>query len=216
MWLTGGGLLGAVVVVVVVLFAAGVFSGDESGDLSQSEQERLVAAGHLIGEPTAPVTLIEFADFQCPFCRDFWSTNLQAIKREFIDTGKAKLYFHHMAFIGQESERAAQASECAAEQGRFDNYHDILFLQQGPENQGHLSQVTLESFASAIQLDVNSFSSCLSSNRYLNEIRSDTQSAGRAGINSTPTLVVDGNLVENALNLAEVRRAIQAAVDKAG
>ena len=215
-WWAGGGLVGAVVIVVVVLFAAGVFdSGGSSGDLTAAQQEQLVSEGHLIGDPDAPVTLIEFADFQCPFCREFWGGILPVIKTEYVDNGRANLYFHHMAFIGVESERAAMASECAADQGRFDDYHDILYLQQGPENKGYLSQGTLESFAEAIQLDVDAFSECLSSSTHLAEIRADTEHAGDAGIRSTPTLVVDGNFVENALNIAQVRKAIDDALEAA-
>jgi protein-disulfide isomerase len=215
LWWTGGGLLGAVAVVVIVLFAAGAFGGGDSADLSRSQVDELVSQSHLIGEPSAPVTLIEFADFQCPFCQEFWDTTRRVLKQEFIDTGEAALYFHNMAFIGPESELAAQAAECAADQGAFESYHDILYVQQGPENQGYLTQARLESFASAIQLDLPAFSSCLSTSKYLAKVRADTETAGDDGVHSTPALAVNGKFVENALDIAEVRQAIQAALDEA-
>jgi protein-disulfide isomerase len=202
---------------MAVLFFAGVFGSEsDSADLTPAQFDELVSDSHLIGQASAPVTLIEVADFQCPFCRQFWATTLPAIKAEFIDTGQARLYFHQMAFIGPESELAAQASECAAEQGRFEDYHDLLFQFQGPENEGYLTQARLDSFASMLEMDVTAFSGCLASGKYLAGVGADTDSAGRAGINSTPTLAVNGNIVENPLNVSEVRQAILSALAEAG
>ena len=215
LWLTFGGVLVAAVVVIVVLFAAGVFGGADEPDLSQAEMDELISESHLVGDPNAPVKLIEFADFQCPFCSQFWGTTLQVIKSEFIDTGQAALYFHHMAFIGPESRLAAQASECAAEQGRFEDYHDILFERQGPENEGYLTQARLESFATEIGLDVPAFSECLSSGRYASQVQSETDNAAEAGIRSTPTLVVDGNFAEEPLDPVLVRQMIIDALNEA-
>jgi protein-disulfide isomerase len=217
LWWTASGLAGAVFLVVVVLFAGGVFgSDDDSADLSKAQVDELVSQSHLIGQASAPVTLIEFADFQCPFCRQFWATTLPAIESEFIETGRAALHFHQMAFIGPESELAAQASECAAEQGRFEDYHDALYQFQGPENEGYLTEARLESFASMLEMDVSDFSGCLASRKYLSEVRADTDSAGRAGVNSTPTLAVNGNFVGNPLDVNEVRQAILSALGEAG
>src|SRR3990167_5592755 len=83
------------------------------------------------GTDKAPVTLIEFSDFQCSFCRKFRQTTLPLLDKKYISTGKAKFIYRHFAVLGKPSEMAAQGAECAGEQGKFWEYHDKLFASAG-------------------------------------------------------------------------------------
>lgn len=211
-WRIAFGMVVVVAVVVVVLAIGGVFGGGSGDDLSSSQIQLLKAESHLVGDSDAPVEIIEFADFQCPFCRQFWGTSYQQLMSEFVEPGQVAFYFHHMAFLGPESVRAAGAAECADDQGDFETYHDILFALQGPENQGYLTFDQLEAFAEQADLEPTAFSECVRTSRNETAVRIETTNASEAGINSTPTLFVDGKKIENPLNYVEIRTAILSAL----
>jgi protein-disulfide isomerase len=109
--------------------------------------ERAKATGNTLGDANAPVTLEVYADFQCPVCGQFDRGTLKQIEDKYVKTGKVKIVFNHFAFIGDESIRAAEASECANAQGKFWEYADTLFSNQAGENQGAFSDANLEKFA---------------------------------------------------------------------
>jgi protein-disulfide isomerase len=103
-----------------------------------------------------------------------------------------------MAFIGPESEWAAEATECANEQGKFWEYHDKLFDNQGGENVGAFSKANLKRFAGEMKLDTAAFNVCLDSDKYLAKVRADTAQSSSMGVSSTPTLFINGRMLEGA------------------
>lgn len=109
-------------------------------------QRIIIDSGKLpaLGKDDAPVTIVEFADFQCPFCERFYNNVKKGIEDEYVKTGKVKFYFRNYAFLGPESITAAQGAYCANEQGKFWQYHNFLFENQGPENSGTFSKENLE------------------------------------------------------------------------
>jgi protein-disulfide isomerase len=140
------------------------------------------------------------------------STEKQVID-EYVSTGQARLEYRHYIVVdgnvgGSESRRAAEASECAAEQGQFWNYHDMVFANQQGEGRGAFADRRLEAFAEAIGLDTQQFNACFSSNRYAGAVRSDEQLATQYGVNSTPSVFVNGVLVDNPIDFAEYQRLI--------
>lgn len=98
----------------------------------------------VLGKPDAPVTVIEFADFQCPFCERFYKDAEKGIIENYVKSGKVKFVFRNYAFLGPESNIAAEGSYCASEQGKFWEYHNFLFDNQGPESSGTFSKENLE------------------------------------------------------------------------
>lgn len=215
MWLliAGGGVIAAVAVVLIVLAASGVFGSDPraSGDLDAGLAGRLADQGHSIGPVDAPVTILEFADFQCPYCRAFWAGPLRQLEQEFVDTGKARLVYRHAIVVGPESVLAAEAAECAADQGRFFKYHDVLFEAQGPENAGYLTPARLSGFAERVGLDTAAFDRCLAAGAHRNDVRGASNEARSAGVNSTPSVCVNGRKIANPLDWAALRGAVLAA-----
>mgnify|MGYP001561143594 FL=1 len=165
--------------------------------------------GRTLGDPAAAVTVVEYLDFQCPFCGRAASLVMPAIEEQFIETGIAKLEIRPIAIIGSESVRAAAAAECAKDQGRFFAFHDILFANQAGEQEGAFNDSRLKEFAAAIGLDMSAFNSCFDSSTYDEQVAADTAAARDAGIRVTPTVLVDG------VNVEPTVEAISAAIAQA-
>lgn len=141
------------------------------------------------GDVGAPLILIEFADFQCPFCGRFARHTAPVIDEEYVKTGKVSMVFKHFPLRGPDSILASIASQCAGEQSKFWEYHDILYENQGGENSGWASKDKLKAFASDISLERASFDSCLDSNRYSQIVQNDLQLARDLQLTGTPTFV---------------------------
>ena len=143
-----------------------------------------------LGDPNAKLTVVEFSDFQCPFCGRFFKDVGPQLKKDYIDTGKVKFVYKHLAFLGKESTDAANASECAKEQNKFWQYHDTLFNSQDGENRGTFSTDNLKKFAVDLGLNTAKFNACLDSQKYNARVQADIAEAGRLGFNSTPSTAV--------------------------
>lgn len=143
-----------------------------------------------LGDPNAKVTVVEFSDFQCPFCGRFFKDVEPQLKKDYIDTGKVKFVYKHLAFLGKESTDAANASECAKEQNKFWQYHDKLFNSQNGENQGAFSIDNLKKFALDLGLNAGQFNACLDSQKYNDHVQTDVAEANKNGFNSTPSTAV--------------------------
>ncbi len=151
-----------------------------------------------IGDPNAPVTIFEFSDFQCPFCGRFFRTVEAALFRDYVDTGKVTFVYKHFAFLGQESVWAAQASECAADQGKFWEYHDLLFNRQAGENEGVFTKENLLGFANEMRLDRARFEPCLKNDETLDRVQTDMQEGRQANVTGTPTFFINGQPLAGA------------------
>lgn len=175
-----------------------------------------VSVGHLSvkGNDKAKVTIVEFGDFQCPFCEKFFKDTEPQIIKDYVDLGKAKFAFRQYAFLGQESTWAAEASECANEQGKFWEYHDYLYSHQGAENSGAFSKDKLEGFAQSLGLNADQFKTCLESEKYAQKVKDDLVDGQKAGVNGTPATFVNGQLVSGAQPYANFKSIIDAELSK--
>jgi protein-disulfide isomerase len=141
-----------------------------------------------LGNPQAPVTMVEFADLQCPFCRDFTLETLPAIVDGYVRPGKVKLVFAGIAFIGPDSETALRAAYAAGLQGRLWNVVDLLYRNQGAENSGWVTDSLLRSVGTAIPgLDAGAMLEARNSAEVNSAIASTSQQANTAHVDSTPT-----------------------------
>lgn len=123
--------------------------------------------------------------------------------------------YNHYAFLGDESVRAAEASECANEQGQFWQYHDTLFLNQRGENLGAFSDDALRNFAIALGLDQEAFDACLDSGRYRSQIAADRSQAEELGVGSTPSFWINGELITGLLEFEQFQTIIGSALSAA-
>lgn len=147
----------------------------------------------MLGNPNAPVSIIEFSDYQCPFCARFYAQTLPLLKAEYINTGDVNFIYrdypiknHHNAMT------AAIASECADEQGKFWQYHDALFKNQDMWKELELDVTIKEykQFASELGLDQNAFDSCLDSEKYFDEVNLDMADGKNYKVSGTPTFFI--------------------------
>jgi len=164
-------------------------------DTSQNNQLSLdtQSGSPVLGSLSAPVTIVEFGDYQCPFCQR-WNTNTKPpIVENFIETGKAKLVYIDLAIIGRDSLKAHAGSYCADEQGLYWQYHDYLYANQGHENNGWTNSNNLKSLVSGINgLDTDLFAQCLDSGKYEQRVNDNTKIAREAGARSTPSFIIIG------------------------
>lgn len=168
-----------------------------------------------LGNPQAPVTMVEFADFQCPFCGRFFQTVETPIVDQYVKTGKVKFVYRDFAFLGAESEDAAVAARCAGEQGKFWEYHDYLFSHQQGENEGAFAKPNLKKFARAISgIDSAKFDACVDQERYMNAVRADTAAGKSYGVNGTPATFINGRLVAGAQPVAAFVSVIEEELKK--
>lgn len=117
---------------------------------------------------------------------------------QYINTGKVRFGYQHFAFLGDESQWAAEASECAGDQDRFWDYHDMLFASQSGENQGAFSKNRLKGFAERLGLDTKQFNECLDGGKYTSLVATQTQILQQLGVQSTPTFVANGQALLGA------------------
>lgn len=171
---------------------------------------------HFKGDAQAPVTIIEFSDFQCPFCGRFATDAGHQIDEAYVNNGLVRFGYWHVAFLGPESQWAAEASECAAEQDRFWEYHDYLFEHQSGENQGAFNKDQLKTFAAVLELDTSAFDECLDSGRYTDIINTDTNQARSIGATSTPAFLINGQPVVGAQSFEVFQQVIDLKLAEAG
>jgi protein-disulfide isomerase len=142
---------------------------------------------------------------------------LRRIEEEYVATGQVRVVYNHFAFIGEESIRAAEAAECAREQGRFWDYADTLFANQRGENRGAFADQYLKSFADGLGLDTLEFNTCLDTRRYRTAVQEATQAGQARGVNSTPSFFVNGQAIRvNSLAFEEFQAPIEAALGQGG
>ncbi len=164
-----------------------------------------------LGSVDAPITIVEFSDFQCPFCGKVEREAIAQLRDQYIRDGKISIVYKHAAVLGDESTWAAQAAECAADQGQFWAYHDLLFARQGGENQGAFTKEKLIGFASELKLDQTRFAACLKNDETLARVQADTQESQTAGVRGTPTFFINGQMLVGAQPLAAFEKLIAAA-----
>lgn len=162
-----------------------------------------VKEGHLpvLGQEDAKVTIIEFSDFQCPFCEQLWKETLPQIKKEYVETGKVKFaYRHYPLDFHANAEKAAEASECANEQGKFWEMHDKLFENQAKwESQGAADALTtFASLADEIGISGANLKSCVESGKFEKTVKDDLAEGTTVGVQGTPATYINGLLVSGA------------------
>jgi protein-disulfide isomerase len=212
-------LLIVVVIAVGALALAGVLIFPNLLGPGADAAEFPFADGMALGPPDAKVLVQEFADFQCPYCRQFHTDAAERIKNEYIAAGKSvRFEYYHLIVIdgnvgGNESRRAAEASECANEQNLFWPYHALVFANQQGEGTGAFRDERLKAFAETLEpqgLDRADFNQCFDTSRYEQAVREDEALALRLGARGTPFVVVNGAPILNPLAYAAVQQAIEA------
>lgn len=204
---------GALIIAGAIIYSAKISSPDDGAKPDNAEPDNglSVEGEPVLGSPEAKVTVIEFSDFQCPFCARYVLDTFPQIKQAYIDTGKIKMVFKNfpLTSIHENAEKSAEASECANDQGRFWEYKEKLF-----QNQQALSLDNLKSYAKELGLNESQFNDCLDSRKYANEVSRDLQDGIVAGVTGTPTFFINGGKLVGAQPFSEFQRAIEEKLTK--
>ena len=192
------GVIIGVIVIAVVAGIVGSYSSSPSEtvnlDMGRTHGTISTAMGSpILGDPTASITIVEFGDYQCHQCYNWFHNTKPAITRDYIETGKANLVFVDLAFLGRDSPIAAQASYCAEDQGMYWEYHDLLYNSQEPKiDGGWANSERLKAFAFSLGLDMELFESCLDSGKYSKRVQYNIQQAKEHGVRGTPGFFIVG------------------------
>jgi protein-disulfide isomerase len=166
--------------------------------------------GPVLGSASAPVTIVEFSDFRCSFCKKFWADTLPKLKTSFFEKGTVQFVFRHFAILGKQSEQAALASECAAEQGKFWQYHDKLFVNQSALG---FSESKLKGYAGELRLQQTKFNDCLTTGKYNSKVEQETVTAAYLGGRGTPMFLVNEWLLVGAQPFETFQKVIGQALE---
>ncbi|MGH1521172.1 MAG: DsbA family protein [Nitrosopumilus sp.] len=193
---------GIILGIIAIVAIAGVASLSLSSydaekmnlDMERSHGTISTALGSpILGDPSAPITIVEFGDYQCHQCYNWFHNTKPAITSNYIDTGKANLVFVDLAFLGNDSLTAAQASYCAEDQEMYWEYHDILYSSQESKiDGGWADSERLKAFAFNLGLDMELFESCLDSQKYSKRVEYNIQQAKTHGVQGTPGFFIVG------------------------
>ncbi len=225
LWRTISLILGVLLVISIYTGGFGSESGSDAVKEAQPAQQRgdspsqagsvidmaeLVEDDDVKGDADAPVTIVEWSDFECPFCTRFYEQTLGQIQEQYIDTGKVKFVYRDFPLgFHANAQKSAEAAECAGEQGKFWEMHDKLF-EDGVS--GGVS--SFKQFASDLGLDTTEFNDCLDSGKMASEVAKDMQDGQAAGISGTPGFIINGQLVSGAQPFSAFQQVIEAELAK--
>ncbi|HXG74295.1 MAG TPA: DsbA family protein [Candidatus Nitrosotenuis sp.] len=191
--LIGGLISVAIAISVGVIYSLNTDFSTESNMQRKYGTVDTTMGSPLMGSSSAPVTIIEFGDYQCPQCDKWFKTVRPDIEEHYIKTGKASLFFVDLAFFGPDSKKAAEATYCAGDQGKYWDYHNTLYSNQQGINDGWASPDNLKKFASELNLDRELFDVCLDSDKYQKRVERNILEAKRNGVSGTPTFMIVGS-----------------------
>ncbi len=144
----------------------------------------------ILGDPSAPITILEWGDYQCTFCYRFHDTTLNTLEKDYIQTGKVNLVFKDFPLNGPDSILAAEASYCAHEQEKYWQYHDELYKNWGGERTGWITRWSLNAFGSTVGLDLDEFNQCLDEHKYQEKVNQLYEFGKEVGIDATPSFLI--------------------------
>lgn len=213
LWQIVSGVLA--IAVIILLFVAFAGNGTTPQVPTQPGQQPQQPTGEIqvnlegvrsIGDENAPVVIVEYSDFTCPFCKRFNDDTLVLIKQNYVDEGIVRFIYKDFPVVGGGT--AAEAGWCVHEQGEFWAYHDIIF-----ERQSQISESNLRAWAAELGLDTEQFNDCLSSGKYAQNVAAERQEAINNGMRGTPGFLVNGQPISGAQPYAAFEAAIQNALN---
>jgi protein-disulfide isomerase len=212
---TIGAIVAGAILVVILVLANGSPGGNSSTALAAPafQTPTALADGRSLGAADAPIAIDVWADFQCPYCGVFSEQIESLIVPLYVQPGHARLTFHDLAFIGQESTDAAVAARVAGDLGnKFWAYHDMLYANQHGENKGAFSRERLADIAVAVGLDRQAFLTAMNDPKYLAAVKQETSEGNALGVTGTPTMFIDGQQFANLLDWSKVAAALDSLV----
>ncbi|MBI5421378.1 MAG: DsbA family protein [Parcubacteria group bacterium] len=226
----GAFVIASSILAVGVIFSGVYYATNNPGVASRGGNNNLAAIGAqntqtapidvvklpdddpILGDANAPVTIVEFSDFQCPFCGKFFNETFPQIKSGYIDTGKVKLVYRDFPLaIHEMAQTYAEAGECAHEQGKFWEMHDKIF---GEQKNGVATVADLKKWGKELGMREIQFNACLDTHKYADEVAKDVKDGLDAGVQGTPSFFINGKLVVGAVPFSVLQKEIETALKK--
>lgn len=191
-------------------------STPEGGSTPEATAEPLVPLDDdpVLGSPDAPVTIIEYSEYLCPFCQRFVLETMPRIEEEYIDTGLVKLIFRDFPVHGQSAVAMAMVAECAADQGKFWEMHMFLWERTEQWSQSEDILATFQGYADELGMDSEEFTTCLTEGRTVDRIIEDYNIGVQDGVSGTPAFFINGTPIKGALPFEEFQKVIEEALAK--
>ncbi|MFB5630465.1 MAG: DsbA family protein [Nitrosopumilaceae archaeon] len=186
---------GIIIAAIIGIIASASFSQSDTQtlnlDMGRTHGSISTAMGSpILGSESAKVTIVEFGDYQCHQCYNWFHNTKDSIVENYIETGKVNLVFVDLAFLGRDSPKAAAASYCAEEQGKYWEYHDMLYNFQEGIDSGWANSERLKAFAQSLELDEELFNSCFDSGKFNKRVQFNISEAKKQGASGTPTFII--------------------------
>ena len=180
-----------VIIGIVSGLSLALYLEPEDGAKTTLTESKLIQNGSpILGNPEAPITILEWGDYQCTYCYKFHQDTLDKIKMQYIETGKVKLVFKDFPLNGPDSVLAAEAAFCANDQGKYWEFHDELYKNWAGERTGWITRQSLDLFAAKIQLDNNQFNDCIDEQKYRKHVLALYDFGKEIGIDATPSFLI--------------------------
>lgn len=165
--------------------------------------------GYIKGSPSAPVEITEYADYQCPFCQTFATLQMPTIEERLIKTGRLRWRYRDFPLQQHQFARlAAHSAACADEQGKYWEQHDRIYEGQAQWSSARKAGDLFRGYAQALGLDMGKYDECMASGRYAGRIQASYEEGARAGVSSTPTLLVGNRLYQGRIDSDAIRRLV--------
>jgi len=201
----------AVIVVAVVLVLAGVLLLQARAVRPPAETTTRTGDGTAWGPKDANVVIVDYSDFGCGHCRTFALNQGHQLRSEYEPTSKVRFEYKHFIIGGPDTANAANAAECAADQGRFWDYHDLLFSRQG-SGQGVFAKKALQAYGAELGLGSAVFNACVDGDKHLEKVYRDASEGQGKGVTGTPTFFINGQALEGAVPYEQMKAAVDAAL----
>ena len=224
-------LVAAVLIAGAIIFAmmykgGSVAPSDNGNGAAQNTGDimKIVGRDTVLGDPNAPITIVEYGDYQCPYCNLFFMETQPLIVKNYVESGKVKMVFRNLivndrSATQHESHNAALAVECAKDQNKFWDFHDALSQlefkdesanPQSSENNNNLNKDAFMNIAKNLGMDQGKFATCFDSGQYSSNIQAESDQALKYGINATPAFFINGKEVVGAQPYANFKAVIDA------
>ncbi len=194
----GAAVAGIVIFSIFMTLGSGFNSADTTTKTQSNDNGKFQTSllsdntSPVLGSKDAPITMVEFGDYQCFYCNQFYHATEPNIVKNYVNTGKVKLVFKDLTIIGQDSINAAHATHCAQEKGKFWEYHDMLYNNWAGENTGWASSKNLLAFATKLNITESDFDACMKDARYISTVQGSVSDAHTLGLTGTPDFFIIG------------------------
>jgi protein-disulfide isomerase len=177
-------------IITIAVLSYILYPHQNQDDAKVTSQTLMQNGSPILGNPDAPITIVEWGDYQCTYCHAFYKNSKDVLIKEYVDTGKVNFVFRDFPLNGPDSVLAAEATYCANDQGKYWEYHDELYKNWAGEKTGWVNRNSLDQFANTVGIDTTQFDKCLDDKKYEQKVLDNQKFGERIGINATPSFLI--------------------------